>query len=103
MSEFVKHPKLMAKTTQELNIVIGIEKWVEESDIQNLSYLDAIVKKPMRLHPISVLLAPHISLEDYSFHKYLEHWEVWGTAGKTTSVSSREVFGTGNGCERAEF
>ncbi|KAL2534408.1 Flavonoid 3'-monooxygenase [Abeliophyllum distichum] len=64
MSELIKHPKLMAKATQELDKVIGREKWVEESDISNLSYLDAIVKETLRLHPVAVLLTPRLSLQD---------------------------------------
>ncbi|KAL2534411.1 Flavonoid 3'-monooxygenase [Abeliophyllum distichum] len=64
MSELMKQPKLMAKAIQELDKVIGREKWVEESDIPNLPYLDAIVKETLRLHPVFVLLTPRFSLQD---------------------------------------
>ncbi|XAR67201.1 Flavonoid 3'-monooxygenase [Bertholletia excelsa] len=64
LSELLKHPHLIKKATQELDRVIGRERWVEEKDFPNLPYLDAIVKETMRLHPVAVLLAPHEALED---------------------------------------
>ena len=39
--------------------VIGRERWVEEKDIPQLPYIDAIVKETMRLHPVVVFLTPH--------------------------------------------
>ncbi|CAL5328681.1 unnamed protein product [Camellia sinensis] len=64
MSELLKKPDLINKATKELDRVIGRERWVEEKDFPQLPYLDAIVKETMRLHPVVVLLAPHLALED---------------------------------------
>lgn len=38
--------------------------------MQNLPYLESIVKETMRLHPISPLLAPRLCREDVSTGKY---------------------------------
>ena len=37
---------------------------MEEKDIPQLPYIDAIVKETMRLHPVATLLAAHFSIED---------------------------------------
>ena len=59
MSEVLRQPRIAKKATEELDRVIGTERWVEEKDIPQLLYIDAIVKETMRLHPVAVLLAPH--------------------------------------------
>lgn len=64
MSELMKQPNLIKKANEEIDRVVGRERWVEETDIPNLPYLDAIIKETLRLHPVAVLLAPHMALED---------------------------------------
>lgn len=64
MSELLKNPKIFNKAIEELNRVIGRERWVEEKDIVNLPYIDAIVKETMRLHPAVPMLVPRMSRED---------------------------------------
>ncbi|KAF5481709.1 hypothetical protein F2P56_002341 [Juglans regia] len=64
MSELLKQPHLMKKATEELDSVIGKDRWVEEKDIPQLPYINAIMKETMRKHPVAVLLAPHLALED---------------------------------------
>ena len=64
MAELLKQPPLIKKATEELDRVIGREKWVEEKDIPELPYIEAIVKETMRKHPVAGLLVPHLALED---------------------------------------
>nr|XP_043619438.1 trimethyltridecatetraene synthase-like [Erigeron canadensis] len=64
MSELIKQPHLMMRATEELNRVIGRERWVQETDFPNLPFIDSILKETMRMHPVAVLLAPHLALED---------------------------------------
>lgn len=64
MSELLKQPELIKKATEELDKVIGRERWVQEKDIPQLPYIEAIMKETMRKHPVAVLLAPHLALED---------------------------------------
>ena len=37
---------------------------MEEKDIPQLPYIDAIVKETMKLHPVVVFLAPHHAIQD---------------------------------------
>ncbi|XP_034224427.1 trimethyltridecatetraene synthase-like [Prunus dulcis] len=69
MSELIKQPNLIKKATEELDRVIGRERWVEEEDLENLPYMDAIMKEAMRKHPVIVLL-PHLALEDCNVAGY---------------------------------
>ncbi|GMJ07280.1 TRANSPARENT TESTA 7, CYTOCHROME P450 75B1 [Hibiscus trionum] len=64
ISELIKQPQLIRKATEELDRVIGRERWVEEKDIPQLPYIDAIMKETMRKHPVAPLLAPHMAMED---------------------------------------
>jgi len=48
----------------ELDEQIGRNKWVEESDIKNLPYLQAIVKETLRLYPPGPLAGPREAIED---------------------------------------
>ncbi|KAE8689135.1 DNA mismatch repair protein Msh6-2 [Hibiscus syriacus] len=85
ISELIKQPQLMGKATEELDRVIGRERWVEEKDIPQLPYLDAIMKETMRKHPVAPLLAPHLAMEDckvagYDIHKgtrvFVNTWSI---------------------------
>ncbi|XP_050377145.1 trimethyltridecatetraene synthase-like [Argentina anserina] len=64
MSELIKQPNLITRATEELDRVIGRDRWVEEKDIPQLPYIEAIMKETMRKHPAVVLLPPHLALED---------------------------------------
>ncbi|XP_077230347.1 trimethyltridecatetraene synthase-like [Tasmannia lanceolata] len=64
LSELLKQPHIFEKATKELDKVIGKERWVEEKDIPDLPFVDAIMKETMRLHPLAPMLAPHLARED---------------------------------------
>ncbi|XP_047310004.1 xanthotoxin 5-hydroxylase CYP82C4-like [Impatiens glandulifera] len=49
---------------EELDRVVGKERWVQESDIENLTYLQAITKETLRLYPPGPLSGPRQALED---------------------------------------
>ncbi|XP_022150738.1 cytochrome P450 71A1-like [Momordica charantia] len=70
LSELLKRPDIFKKTTSELDKVVGRERWVEEKDIANLPYINAIVKETMRLHPIAPMLVPRLSREDCQIAGY---------------------------------
>ncbi|PHT80844.1 Cytochrome [Capsicum annuum] len=63
-SELIRHPKVMKKLQNELNEVVGMNRMVEESDLEKLVYLDMVIKEGFRIHPIAPLLVPHESIED---------------------------------------
>ncbi|KAF4396060.1 hypothetical protein G4B88_020697 [Cannabis sativa] len=51
LSELVNNPNIMQKAREEIDTLVGQTRLVEESDIGNLPYLQAIVKETLRLHP----------------------------------------------------
>ncbi|XP_060185335.1 cytochrome P450 71AU50-like [Lycium barbarum] len=63
-SELLRHPKVMKKLQNELDLIVGKNRMVEESDLEKLEYLDMVIKEGFRLHPITPLLIPHESIED---------------------------------------
>ena len=70
ISEILKKPEVFKKATEELDRVIGRDRWVEEKDIVNLPYIDAIIKETMRLHPVAPMLVPRLSREDCNIAGY---------------------------------
>ncbi|KAL5209419.1 hypothetical protein ABZP36_005042 [Zizania latifolia] len=59
MAELLENPPSMAKVREEIARVIGSKTEIEESDISQLKYLQAVVKETLRLHPPAPLLLPH--------------------------------------------
>lgn len=64
MSELINRPLVMEKARQEIDAVIGKSRIVEESDIVNLPYLQAIIKETFRLHPPAPLIPRESSKRD---------------------------------------
>ncbi|CAA3031907.1 cytochrome P450 93A3-like, partial [Olea europaea subsp. europaea] len=56
LAELINHPNILRKAQHEINSVVGKKRLVEESDISNLPYLQAIVKETLRLHPTGPLI-----------------------------------------------
>lgn len=59
LAELLKKPEVLEKILNELETVVGNDRIVVESDINNLSYLQAVMKEALRLHPPLPLLVPH--------------------------------------------
>ncbi|XP_065620630.1 xanthotoxin 5-hydroxylase CYP82C4-like [Quercus suber] len=66
----LRNPETLTKVQEELDIHIGRERQVKESDMKNLVYLQAILKETMRLYPATPLLVPHESMEDCTLFGY---------------------------------
>ncbi|XP_033512013.2 cytochrome P450 71AU50-like isoform X1 [Nicotiana tomentosiformis] len=64
LSELIRHPNVMKKLQNELEQVVGKNRMVEESDLENLEYLEMVIKEGFRLHPVVPLLIPHESIKD---------------------------------------
>jgi cytochrome P450 len=64
MAELLRHPHAMEAAAAETDRVVGRGRWVAESDLPDLPYVDAILKETMRLHPVGPLLIPHSARED---------------------------------------
>nr|XP_043627005.1 trimethyltridecatetraene synthase-like [Erigeron canadensis] len=64
ISEIFKKPDIFQKATEELDRVIGKDRWVEEKDMPKLPYIEAIAKETMRLHPVAPMLIPRRTREN---------------------------------------
>nr|CAD1831341.1 unnamed protein product [Ananas comosus var. bracteatus] len=56
LAELINHPDILRKAVAEIDSVVGKHRLVNESDIPNLPYLQAIVKETLRLHPTGPLI-----------------------------------------------
>ncbi|CAL9167429.1 unnamed protein product [Musa hybrid cultivar] len=70
ISELLKHPEVLEKATEELDRVVGRERWVEEKEVHRLPYVEAIVKETMRMHPVAPMLVPRLSRKHTTFDGY---------------------------------
>ncbi|KAI3420637.1 GATA-type domain-containing protein [Psidium guajava] len=63
MAELMRSPEDLKKVQQELADVVGLDRRVEESDFEKLTYLKCALKETLRLHPPIPLLL-HETSED---------------------------------------
>ncbi|CAK9882913.1 unnamed protein product [Sphagnum jensenii] len=70
LAELLKHPKFMKKIQDELDDVVGHDRVVNESDLPQLKYLQAVVKETFRLHPPTPLLLPRESIKACEINGY---------------------------------
>lgn len=82
MARMVNHQEVQEKAQQEIDRVVGLNRPVQESDIPNLPYLQAIVKEVLRLHPPGPLLSwARLAVKDVHINK------VFVPAGTTAMVN----------------
>ncbi|CAG7868083.1 unnamed protein product [Brassica rapa] len=56
MAELINHPEILKTLREEIESVVGKTRFVQETDLSNLPYLQAVVKEGLRLHPHSPIL-----------------------------------------------
>ncbi|KAG5587416.1 hypothetical protein H5410_047850 [Solanum commersonii] len=64
LSMLINDTRSLKLAQDELDEHVGRNRWVEESDIKNLPYLQAIVKETLRLYPPGPLAGPREAIED---------------------------------------
>ncbi|KAB1204822.1 Cytochrome P450 82A3 [Morella rubra] len=64
LSLLLNNPHALRKAQDELNIHVGKDRYVDESDIKNLVYLQAIVKETLRLYPPAPIISLRAAMED---------------------------------------
>lgn len=70
VSLLLNNPSSLKLAKDELDRNVGINRWVEESDTKNLTYLQAIVKETLRLYPPGPLSGPREATEDCHIGEY---------------------------------
>ena len=63
LAELIRHDDIRRTLQDELDRVIGKDRLMNEEDISNLPYLQALIKETMRVHPVGPLLIPHESIQ----------------------------------------
>ncbi|KAF3576973.1 hypothetical protein DY000_02036038 [Brassica cretica] len=71
MSELLTNPKTLAKAQAEIEHMIGQNGLVQEPDISEMPYLQAVVKENFALHPTVPLLLPRKAETDVEIFGYL--------------------------------
>lgn len=64
MAELIVHPEAMKRVQDELDKIVGDNNIVQESDLPNLPFLQAVVKEVFRLHPPAALALPRESTHE---------------------------------------
>ena len=70
MTNLLNHPNILKKARDEIDSQIGEEKFIEESDVSKLHYLQSIISETLRLYPAAPLLVPHMSSADCTIGGY---------------------------------
>uniref|UniRef100_A0A2K1XQ11 Cytochrome P450 family protein n=1 Tax=Populus trichocarpa TaxID=3694 RepID=A0A2K1XQ11_POPTR len=64
ISLLLNNRHMLKKAQEELDLHVGKERQVEDSDVKNLVYLQTIIKETLRLYPAGPLLGPREAMED---------------------------------------
>ncbi|KAF3431672.1 hypothetical protein FNV43_RR26404 [Rhamnella rubrinervis] len=64
LSLLLNNPSALKSAQEELDTQVGRDRWVQESDIHNLKYLQAVVKESLRLNPPGPITGPREATED---------------------------------------
>ncbi|XP_020591065.1 LOW QUALITY PROTEIN: flavonoid 3'-monooxygenase-like [Phalaenopsis equestris] len=71
LAELIRQPKILARAQQELDSVVGRNRFISESDLSKFPFLHSIVKETLRLHPALPLALPRMTIEDFEIDGYL--------------------------------
>ncbi|KAL4561503.1 hypothetical protein LXL04_033670 [Taraxacum kok-saghyz] len=70
MTEIIRHPHVMEKVQAEVREAFKGKGKISESELQNLSYLQSVIKETLRLHPPIPLLLPRVCREQCKIGGY---------------------------------
>ncbi|RZC92376.1 hypothetical protein C5167_003981 [Papaver somniferum] len=70
LSLLLTNPSVLQKAQEELDTVVGKDRNIQDHDINDLVYLQAIIKETLRLYPAGPLSVPHEAIEDCNIGGY---------------------------------
>ncbi|KAI3512861.1 hypothetical protein L1887_20182 [Cichorium endivia] len=70
MAELLKHPVVMKKAQDEVRAVLQGKNGITEEDLEKMTYLKAVIKETLRLHPPLPLLVPNVATKDVTVMGY---------------------------------
>ncbi|MCD7471873.1 hypothetical protein HAX54_012647 [Datura stramonium] len=71
MAEVIRHPRVLKKIQEELDVVVGSDRMVTESDLIHLKYLRCEYERAFREHPAGPFLIPHESMRATKINDYI--------------------------------
>ncbi|XP_019190678.1 PREDICTED: premnaspirodiene oxygenase-like [Ipomoea nil] len=71
MSEMMKNPSVMSKAHAEVREVLKGKKTFDNKELENLTYLNFVIKETLRLHAPIPLLAPRESMQETQIDNYI--------------------------------
>ncbi|PON99149.1 Cytochrome P450, E-class, group I, partial [Trema orientale] len=77
ISLLLNNRHVLKKALEELDSQVGKSRLVNESDINSLAYIQAILKETLRLYPPAGLVAPHVFTEDCTIGGYQVNKGTW--------------------------
>ncbi|XAR63793.1 Flavonoid 3'-monooxygenase [Bertholletia excelsa] len=70
IAELIRHPNILARAQQELDTIVGPGRLVTESDLAQLTFLQAVIKETFRLHPSTPLSLPRMAAQSCEINGY---------------------------------
>lgn len=64
----LNNPNVLKKVQDEIDMHVGRDRQVQESDLEKFIYLQAVIKEALRLNPL--VTPPHVTLEDCVVNGY---------------------------------
>ncbi|KAH7446035.1 hypothetical protein KP509_01G034100 [Ceratopteris richardii] len=87
LAELISHPSKMKRVQDEIDEVVGNSRLVEQDDVQNIPYFQAVIKETMRLHPVIPFLVPRMAKQECRIEDFdipanaLTFINVWAIGG----------------------
>ncbi|KAI3871203.1 hypothetical protein MKW98_015103 [Papaver atlanticum] len=70
MSLLVKHPEALAKLRDEIDFHVEEGRFISDSDLPKLPYLQCVIQESLRLHPAVTIPLPHLLSQDCTVAGY---------------------------------
>lgn len=77
LSLLLNNKHVLKRAQEEVDLKVGKGEWAQDSNIESLPYLQAIVMESLRLYPPAPVLVPHEAREDCTVSGYLIPKGTW--------------------------